>query len=38
LVSQSRVEGGIHTAREVASGALLGGGVAVGLFFLIRAG
>jgi diacylglycerol kinase (ATP) len=38
LVAQSRVEGGIHTLRETFLGASLGAGVAVGLFFLIRAG
>jgi len=36
LVSQSRVESGIHSAAEVGFGAVLGGGVAAGLFFLFR--
>jgi diacylglycerol kinase (ATP) len=36
LVSQSRVEGGIHTGREVISGAVLGTVVSVALFLMIR--
>ncbi len=36
LVSQSRVEGGIHSFGEVAFGAVLGTGVSTALFLLIR--
>jgi diacylglycerol kinase (ATP) len=36
LVSQSRIEGGIHSIAEVASGAVLGTIVSAGLFLLIR--
>jgi diacylglycerol kinase (ATP) len=36
LVSQSRIEGGIHSVAEVASGAVLGTIVSAGLFLLIR--
>jgi diacylglycerol kinase (ATP) len=36
LVSQSRVEGGIHSSGEVVSGAVLGTVVSVALFLLIR--
>lgn len=36
LVSQSRIEGGIHSLVEVLFGAALGSGVTVGLFLLIR--
>ncbi len=36
LVSQSRVEGGIHSFREVLMGALLGSGVSVAIFMFIR--
>jgi diacylglycerol kinase (ATP) len=38
LVSQSRVEGGIHDVREVVVGAALGSGVSYALFLLVRAG
>jgi len=38
LVSQSRVEGGIHSPAEVLLGAVLGVAVALGLFVLIRVG
>ena len=37
LVSQSRVEGGIHSFGEVAFGAMLGSGVSAALFFLVHA-
>jgi len=37
LVSQSRVEGGIHSFAEVASGAVLGASVSAALFLLVRA-
>ncbi len=36
LVSQSRVEGGIHSLGEVFFGAVLGTGVSVALFLLVR--
>jgi len=36
LVSQSRVEGGIHRFREVLMGALLGSGVSVAIFMFVR--
>ena len=36
LVSQSRVEGGIHSYGEVVFGALLGTGVSAALFLLVR--
>jgi diacylglycerol kinase (ATP) len=36
LVSQSRVEGGIHSAGEVVSGAVLGTVVSLALFLMIR--
>jgi diacylglycerol kinase (ATP) len=36
LVSQSRVEGGIHSAREVLFGGALGAGVSLALFLLVR--
>ncbi len=37
LVSQSRVEGGIHSFTEVAFGAILGSSVSAALFFLVHA-
>jgi len=36
LVSQSRVEGGIHSLGEVAAGGIIGAAITVGLFFLVR--
>ena len=36
LVSQSRVEGGIHSLREVFFGGALGAGVSLALFLLVR--
>ena len=36
LVSQSRVEGGIHSLREVFLGGALGAGVSLALFLLVR--
>jgi diacylglycerol kinase (ATP) len=36
LVSQSRVEGGIHSLREVFFGGTLGAGVSLALFLLVR--
>jgi diacylglycerol kinase (ATP) len=36
LVSQSRVEGGIHSSGEVAAGAVLGTCITIGLFLVIR--
>ena len=36
LVSQSRIEGGIHSAREVLAGALLGTALTFGIFLLVR--
>jgi diacylglycerol kinase (ATP) len=36
LVSQSRIEGGIHSIPEVLFGAALGASVTVGIFLLIR--
>ena len=35
LVSQSRIEGGIHTFREVVLGAILGSAVCLGIFLLV---
>lgn len=36
LVSQSRVEGGIHSSAEVVAGGVVGAGITVGLYFLVR--
>jgi diacylglycerol kinase (ATP) len=36
LVSQSRIEGGIHSFREVAFGAVVGGGLTFAIFLAVR--
>ena len=36
LVSQSRIEGGIHSVGEVVSGAVLGTVVSTGVYLMIR--
>ncbi len=36
LVSQSRIEGGIHSLGEVVAGGIVGAGITAGLFLLIR--
>jgi membrane-associated phospholipid phosphatase len=37
LVSQSRIEGGIHSVREVAFGAALGSSITFAIALLVRA-